>query len=179
MKLQICMSTERVIVQSRIAEQFIDKVKEIAQRLKAGDHINDPSAHLGAVFAESSAINIVSMIKEAKEQGAEVVLGDITHQGTVVQPHLLKNVTRDMRVWKKETFGPGKSDTSNPMVTVDICHLVIVFIVVETVDEAVETANASEYSLSASLWTSDVYAAQSTASRIRAGQWFCLSSRVI
>ena len=58
------------------------------------------------------------------------------------------------------------------MVTVDICHLVIVFVVVETVDEAVETANASDYSLSASLWTSDVYAAQSTASRIRAGQWF-------
>lgn len=49
---------------------------------------------------------------------------------------------------------------------------VVVFVVVETVDEAVETANASEYSLSASLWTRDVYAAQSTASRIRAGQCF-------
>ncbi|KAF8804740.1 aldehyde dehydrogenase [Phlegmacium glaucopus] len=149
---QICMSTERVIVQSGIAEQFIDKVKEFAQRLKAGDNVNDPSAHIGAVFAESSAANIVSLIKEAKEQGAEVVLGDISHKGTIIQPHLLRNVTVDMRVWKRETFGP-----------------VIVFAVVDTVDEAVETANASEYSLSASLWTSDVFAGQLTASRIRAG----------
>jgi len=146
------MSTERVIVQSGIAEQFIDKVKELAQRLKAGDHINDPSSKIGPVFTESSAANIISMIKEAKEQGAEVILGDITRQGTVVQPHLLKNVTRDMRVWKRETFGP-----------------VLVFAVVDTVDEAVETANASEYSLAASLWTSDLYAAQRTASRIRVG----------
>lgn len=104
------MSTERVIVQSGIAEQFIDKVKELAQRLKAGDHINDSSAHLGPLFADSSAANVVGMIKEAKEQGAEVVLGDITHEGTIIQPHLLKNVTLDMRVWKRETFGPGKPD---------------------------------------------------------------------
>lgn len=101
------MSTERVIVQSGIAEQFIDKVKEFAQRLKAGDHINDSSAQIGPLFAESSAANIVSMIKEAKAQGAQVVLGDITHQNTVIQPHLLKNVTLDMRIWKRETFGPG------------------------------------------------------------------------
>jgi len=105
------MSTERVIVQSGIAEQFIDKVKEFAQRLKAGDHVNDPSsAHIGAVFAESSAANIVSLIKEAKEQGAEVVLGDISHKGTIIQPHLLRNVTVDMRVWQRETFGPGEPD---------------------------------------------------------------------
>ena len=103
------MSTERVIVQSGIAEQFIDKVKEFAQPLKTGDHTNDPSTHIGALFAESSAANIVSMIKEAKEQGAEVVLGDVTHEGTIIQPHLLKNVTLDMRVWKRETFGPGKA----------------------------------------------------------------------
>jgi len=146
------MSTERVIVQSGIAEQFIDKVKEFTQRLKAGDHINDTSAHIGAVFAESSAASIVSMIKEAKVQGAEVVLGDITHQKAIIQPHLLRNVTLDMRVWKRETFGP-----------------VIVVVVVDTVDEAIDTANASEYSLSASLWTGDVYTAQRTASRIRAG----------
>lgn len=46
--------------------------------------------------------------------------------------------------------------------------LVIVFAVVDTIDEAVETANASEYSLSASLWTGDLYAAQLIASRVRA-----------
>lgn len=47
---------------------------------------------------------------------------------------------------------------------------VIIFAVVETIDEAVDTANASEYSLSASLWTKDIYAGQAIASRIRAGK---------
>lgn len=103
------MSTERVIVQSGVVEQLISKVKEFAQGLKAGDPTNDSSAHIGALFAESSAANIISMIKEAKEQGAEVVLGDVTHQGTIIQPHLLSKVTLDMRVWKRETFGPGET----------------------------------------------------------------------
>lgn len=53
--------------------------------------------------------------------------------------------------------------------------LVIVVVVVDTIDEAIKLANASEYSLSASLWTGDVYAAQRTASRIRAGQHFTQS----
>ena len=48
---------------------------------------------------------------------------------------------------------------------------VIVFAVVETVDEAVDTANATEYSLSAALWTKDIYNGQKIASCIRAGQY--------
>ncbi|KAF8156920.1 Aldehyde/histidinol dehydrogenase [Crassisporium funariophilum] len=149
---QICMSTERVIVQRGIADQLISKVKELVRPLKAGDLTNDPSASLGALFAGSSADNIVAMIRDAKAEGAEVLLGDITKQGPVIQPHLLKNVKPGMRIWDRETFGP-----------------VAVFAIVDSIDEAIEMANASEYSLSASLWTSDLFEGQGIASQIRAG----------
>lgn len=107
--LQICMSTERVIAQRGIADQLMAKVKELSEGLKAGDHVNNPSsAHIGPVFTESSAANIIEMIKEAKAEGAEVVLGDVTHKRTIVQPHILSNVKPNMRVWRRETFGPGE-----------------------------------------------------------------------
>ncbi|TFK31023.1 aldehyde dehydrogenase domain-containing protein, partial [Crucibulum laeve] len=150
---QVCMSTERVIVQSGIADKFISTVKDLVATLKSGNPTTDSNAKLGALFTESSAENVVSLIKKAKEAGAEVMLGDLSREGVVVQPHLVKGVKPGMDLWDKESFGP-----------------VAGFIIVETVDEAVKLANSSEYSLVSALWTSDVYTGQSIASRIRAGK---------
>ncbi|KAJ7698589.1 Aldehyde/histidinol dehydrogenase [Mycena rosella] len=150
---QICMSTERVIVQRGAAEALIAQIKSLAASLTAGDLKTDPkSAKLGPLFTEASAENVVSMIAEAKAAGAEVLLGDLARQGAVVKPHLVKGVKPGMRLWERESFGP-----------------VIAFAVVDTPEEAVELANASDYSLTASLWTSDMYLAQRIAPLIRAG----------
>jgi len=146
------MSTERVIVHKRIADQLISAVKDLCSGLKAGDVVNDSSVKLGSLFAESSADNVIGMIQDASKNGAEVILGDAARHKGVLQPHLVLGVKPGMRLWDRETFGP-----------------VVVFATVESTDEAVELANASEYSLSASLWTSDLYAAQTIASRIRSG----------
>ncbi|KAF9476799.1 aldehyde dehydrogenase [Pholiota conissans] len=149
---QICMSTERVIVQSGIAEQLISQVKGLCESIKAGDTTTDRTSQIGALFTESLAENVVGMIKEAQASGAEVILGDTNRKRSVLVPHLIRNVKPGMRVWDRESFGP-----------------VMVFAVVDTVDEAVDMANSSEYSLCASLWTSDVFAGQAIAFRIRAG----------
>lgn len=53
---------------------------------------------------------------------------------------------------------------------IDTCIAVTAFAIADSVDEAVELANSSDYSLSASLWTSDVYAGQAIASQVRAGE---------
>ncbi|KAF9003385.1 Aldehyde/histidinol dehydrogenase [Cyathus striatus] len=139
---QICMSTERVIVQSGIADKLIAAIKSFAEALKAGDPETDPNVKLGALFAESSAENIISMITAARDAGAEVVLGDVAHNGAVVQPHLVKDVKPGMAIWERETFGP-----------------VLIFAVL---------ANSTNYSLAASLWTSNVFDGIKIASRIRA-----------
>ncbi|KAJ7928158.1 Aldehyde/histidinol dehydrogenase, partial [Mycena leptocephala] len=131
---QICMSTERVIVQRGAAEPLIAQIKSLCASLTASDFQGDSkNAKLGPLFTEGSAENVVAMISEAKAAGAE-------------------GVKPGMRLWERESFGP-----------------VIAFAVVDTPEEAVELANASEYSLSASLWTCDMYLAQRIAPLIRAG----------
>ncbi|RDB18697.1 Salicylaldehyde dehydrogenase [Hypsizygus marmoreus] len=149
---QVCMSTERVIVQTGIADSLITLVRDSAKALKAGDPKIDAATKLSAVFSEASADNILSMIREAIEAGADLILGDLGRDGNVIQPHLLSGVKSGMRLWDRESFGP-----------------VVVFCVVDNIDEAIEMANASEYSLTAAVWTSNMYSAQRVSSSIRAG----------
>lgn len=104
---QICMSTERVIVMRPVAEAFKSKLSAIVSKLKAGDPFSDSSVRLSALFSEGSAENVVNMIKEAKDDGAQVILGDLSRQGALVQPHLVVGVKPGMRLWDRESFGPG------------------------------------------------------------------------
>ncbi|KAJ7150967.1 Aldehyde/histidinol dehydrogenase [Mycena crocata] len=150
---QICMSTERVIVQRGAAEDLIAQVKTLSASLTAGDLKRDSNAaKLGPLFTEDSAENVITLLTEAQAAGAEILLGDLQREGAVVQPHLVTGVKPGMRLWERETFGP-----------------VIAFAVVDTPEEAVELANATDYSLSAALWTCDMYLAQRIAPLIRAG----------
>jgi acyl-CoA reductase-like NAD-dependent aldehyde dehydrogenase len=170
------MSTERVIVQSAVADRLLNEIQGIVQDLRPGDVVNDSSASLGALFTESSAENVVGMIKDAVKDGATVFLGDVTRQSSMVAPHLVKNVKPGMRLWDRETFGPGAfSPYAFIQCTGLITLLVVVFAVAETVQEAIELANASEYSLSASLWTSNVFEGQRIAGLIRTGRHIVLS----
>jgi acyl-CoA reductase-like NAD-dependent aldehyde dehydrogenase len=149
------MATERVIVQQPALEPLVAAIKEHLNTLTVGDPEN---SHLSSLFTERSADGIIAMLKEAKEAGAEVLLGDLEKAGpSLLKPHVLLGVKPETRLWQRESFGP-----------------VLVFAVVDTIDEAVELANASEYSLSAALWTKDVYNAMNVAMRIRSGVYFCM-----
>lgn len=170
------MSTERVIVQSAVADRLLNEIQGIVQDLRPGDVVNDSSASLGALFTESSAENVVDMIKDAVKDGATVFLGNVTRQSSIVAPHLVKNVKPGMRLWDRETFGPGAFfPYAFIQCIVFIMLLVVVFAVAETVQEAIDLANASEYSLSASLWTSNVFEGQRIAGLIRSGRHSVLS----
>ncbi|KAI0642106.1 aldehyde dehydrogenase [Trametes meyenii] len=149
---QICMSAERVIVQKGAADALVGELKSLFRQVRAGDPQTDPSVSIGALFTQSSAENVVGMIREAVEGGAKVLLGDLTRQGAVVQPHIVTDVRPGMRLWERESFGP-----------------VVALAVVDTVADAIAAANASEYSLVAGLWTKDVHTAFDVASKIRAG----------
>ncbi|KZT69478.1 aldehyde dehydrogenase [Daedalea quercina L-15889] len=145
---QICMSTERVIVQRSVAAQLSAAIQQQFSGLKAGG----PGHPLGPLFSEASAERIVGLIRDAKAAGAEILLGDATREGAVVQPHIITKVTRDMQLWHDETFGP-----------------VVILVEVDNVEEAIEKANDSGYSLMASLWTENVHTAFEVAPRIRSG----------
>ncbi|KAH9477607.1 Vanillin dehydrogenase [Psilocybe cubensis] len=149
---QVCMATSRVIAQRGISEQLLSEVKSLITNIKAGDVGNDKSVILGALFSPGSAENVVKMLKEAQAQGAEIISGDISRNGAVVQPHLVANVKCGMQIWDREVFGPA-----------------LVYAVVDTIEEAIELANNTDYSLSASVWSKDLAVAQDVAARIYSG----------
>ncbi|KAF9561449.1 aldehyde dehydrogenase [Agrocybe pediades] len=149
---QVCIASSRVIVQSQVADKLLAVIKGIVSSLKAGDVVHDSSVQMGPLFTEASAENALAMVKDAQANGAELVIGDVTRKGAVIQPHVLKNVKPGTWLWDREVFGP-----------------VLSFAVVETVDEAVELANSTDYSLSASLWTNNTSLAPEIASKIYSG----------
>ena len=103
------MSTERALVQREASKKLTPEITRIMQSLKAGDPFNDSTANLSALFNEKAAENVLGMIKQAKEEGAEILVGDLKREGSVVQPHLLIRVKPGTRMWERENFGPGGS----------------------------------------------------------------------
>ncbi|KAK0496525.1 Aldehyde/histidinol dehydrogenase [Armillaria luteobubalina] len=149
---QVCMSTSRVLVQRGVSDALTEKICGLCKSLKAGDPYTDPTTKISALFSEPSAENVLSMFREAIGEGAQVLVGDVTRDGSVIQPHVFTGVKQGTRLWEREAFGPELSITT-----------------FETIDEAIELANMSDYTLSSSLWTSDLGAAEKLAPQIRTG----------
>lgn len=147
---QICMSTERIVVDEKISEPFVRALAQKARSLKAGDP-REGSTPLGSVVDESAARRIEELIKDAVAKGAVLAAGGGV-QGTVMEATLLDRVTPNMRIYGEESFGP-----------------VVTIVRVSGIDEAVRVANDTEYGLSAAVFGKDINRAMSVARRIESG----------
>jgi acyl-CoA reductase-like NAD-dependent aldehyde dehydrogenase len=105
------MSTERVIVQREASQALVSSITTLCKNLKAGDPTKDSTVKLSGLSLAGLAENVLSLVREAKDAGAEVLLGDLESDGVIIQPHLLTGVTPGMKLWDRESFGPGKSST--------------------------------------------------------------------
>ncbi|MBY5450317.1 aldehyde dehydrogenase (plasmid) [Rhizobium sp. WSM1274] len=146
---QICMSTERIIVDETIADQFVAKLAARASQLPAGD----PRGHvvLGSLISLDAAKKMEELIADATAKGAKLVAGG-KRSGTVVEATLLDHVTSEMRVYAEESFGPVK-----PIIRVS------------GEEEAVRIANDTEYGLSSAVFSRNVQRAMAVAARIESG----------
>ncbi|NZD53150.1 aldehyde dehydrogenase [Rhizobium leguminosarum] len=146
---QICMSTERIIVDETIADQFVAKLAARASQLPAGD----PRGHvvLGSLISLDAAKKMEELIADATAKGAKLVAGG-KRSGTVVEATLLDHVTPEMRVYAEESFGPVK-----PIIRVS------------GEEEAIRIANDTEYGLSSAVFSRDVQRAMAVAARIESG----------
>jgi vanillin dehydrogenase len=146
---QICMSTERIIVDEKIADAFVAKFAAKASKLPAGD----PRGHvvLGSLVDLAPAERMDVLIADAVGKGAKVVAGG-KRNGTVVEATLLDHVKAEMKIYSEESFGPVKS-----------------IVRVRGVDEAVRVANDTEYGLSAAVFGRDIIRAMAVAKRIESG----------
>ena len=105
---QICMSTERVVVQRGAAPTLVPALQKYFSQSRAGDIHSDPETKITPLINEGAAESVLGLIQEAKVAGAELLLGDLTRDGAVVQPHILNGIKPGMRVFDRESFGPRK-----------------------------------------------------------------------
>jgi vanillin dehydrogenase len=147
---QICMSTERVIVDARVADEFVDRLGAKAASLKAGMPGED-NCVLGSMIGVDAAARVKALIDDAVSKGAALVAGG-SRSGTVMQPTVLDWVNPSMRLYSEESFGPVAAVTR-----------------FSDIEEAISIANDSEYGLSAAVFGKDVNRALSVARRIESG----------
>jgi len=144
------MSTERVVVDRKIADEFAAKLGKKAESLPAGNP-RGGNMVLGPLISAESAKRVEALVKEAVAKGAKLVAGG-TIDGPVMAATVLDHVTRDMRIYHEESFGP-----------------VAPIVRVSTVEEAITVANDTEYGLSAAIFSRDVNRALGIAKRIDSG----------
>lgn len=151
---QICMSTDRVIVQREIADKFTKAFAEAVNNLPYGDP-SDPKTFVGPVVNKRAAVRVSALIKDAIDKGATVLVGSGEIEGdekTLIKPVLLADITKDMDVYYGEIFGPAT-----------VLHIV------DTVDEAVALANDTDYGLTAGVVSENLKEALAVANRIESG----------
>lgn len=150
---QICMSTERIVVDRRVADEFVARLAAKADSLSVGDPrtAGNRSPVLGTLVGRAAIERCNALIDDALAKGATLVCGGKA-QTLAMRPTLLDHVTADMRIYADESFGPVK-----PVIRVD------------GVDAAIACANDNAYGLSAAVFGRDLARAWSVAQRIESG----------
>lgn len=133
---QVCIKVQRIYVHSDIYQQFESQFLEATKNLKVGDPLNDDTA-AGPMIDLPAAERVESWIQEAIQGGARVLYGG-KRDGAVVEPTVLANVKRDMKVYCEEVFGP--------VVTIEPFN---------SFEEAVEKMNDTVYGLQAGIYSND------------------------
>ena len=147
---QICMSTERVIIERGVADAFAAKLAKRVAALPVGDP-NKGEVVLGSVVGSATVERVQRLVGDAQKLGAKVLVGGKV-DGTIMHGIVVDHVTPQMALFREESFGPQVSITR-----------------VDSVDEAVRLANDTEYGLSAAVFTRDLARGLEVARRIESG----------
>lgn len=140
---QICMSTDRVIVEDKAANAFVTALKQEVEALQF--------TSLGQVISPEAVLRLKGLIDDAVSKGAKVVAGAVS-EGATLHPTILDHVAYGMRVYEEEIFGP-----------------IVGVVRVSDADEAVTVANDTEFGLAAAVLGGDLDHARAIARRIEAG----------
>lgn len=147
---QVCMSTERVVVDAAVADRFVEKLKAKAASLTSGDPRLGPVV-IGSMVDEAPARRVSDLIDDAVGKGAVLVAGG-NRAGTIVPATVLDRVVPGMLIYREESFGP-----------------VVSVIRVDGVEEAIRVANDTEYGLAAAVFGSNIGRTLAVAKRIESG----------
>ena len=148
---QICCSSKRFIVHNSIKDEFATKLADKLSAMKMGDPLDSDTA-VGPVINEKAAKNIIEQINRAISEGATILYGG-KREGCFVTPTVLNDVPNNSSVaTDEEIFGP-----------------VFPVIGFDTLDEAIEISNNSQYGLSSGILTKDTKTGMKFALAVDAG----------
>ena len=134
---QVCISSQRILATPKIHDDLLDALTTNISQLTAGDQLAE-GTNVGPLVREADARRVEEWLGQARDQGAELLCGG-DREGSVVQPAVLANVNRDMRMSCDELFGPAVGVTR-----------------ADSIDDAIRLANDTRYGLSASIFTQDI-----------------------
>lgn len=151
---QVCSALKRLIVHESIAKDLTKQLKHLLDKQQIGDPL-DENTTISSLVAKRQQDLVGSQLQDALDKGAVVaaqrpVPKDL--KGAFVPPTLLTNITKDMRVWKEEVFGP-----------------VFPIVTFKTEEEAVALANDTPYGLGARVMSNDKQRAERVAAKIDGG----------
>jgi aldehyde dehydrogenase (NAD+) len=147
---EICMSTDRAIVSREIADEFAARLASKADSLVVGDP-DDPKTQIGPLISDDQVGRVHAHVTDAVEKGAHILAGG-AYEGRLYRPTVVTGVTRAMRIYSEETFGPAVS-----------------IIPVADEREALAIANDTKYGLSSAVITNDLEKALYLADGLEAG----------
>lgn len=151
---QLCISIERIYVEREIADEFTRKFASRVRNMKLSPAY-DFTADMGSLISEDQVKTVSGHVADAKVKGAKVVAGGNARPDIgplFFEPTVLTDVTDEMECGRNETFGP----------------LVAIY-PVDSVEEAIEKANDTEYGLNASVWAASKSEGEAIAAQIDSG----------
>lgn len=147
---QVCISAQRIYVQKKIYDQFLEKYINETKALKIGDPA-DEDTDIGPMITEKEAERAKQWIDDAVEKGAKIEVGG-ERKGPILFPTIMTNVNRTMKIISQEVFAP-----------------IVSVIPFETEREVIQFANDSIYGLQAGIFTKDIDRAIRVADQLEMG----------
>jgi glyceraldehyde-3-phosphate dehydrogenase [NAD(P)+] len=147
---QRCSAVSRVLAHEEIHDDLVGRIDDAMDEWTAGD-LFDEETDLGPLISDDQAGWVEELVTDALDKGANLVHGG-ERDGQFFQPTLLANVPRDARIVTEEQFGP-----------------VVAVTTIESADDAVSVANASDLALDGAVFTADHDRAMTVADRLDAG----------
>ncbi len=137
---QTCVCSNRILLHDSIYDEFLEKFVSATKALTIGNGVEDHIS-IGPLINEKAVRDVDELVQSSVSSGAEVICGGGPHQlgSCFYQPTILKNVSRDMPVFRNEIFGPVA-----PLVRFS------------TESEAISLANDTEFGLAAYFYTRDI-----------------------
>lgn len=162
---QVCTSTSRLLVQEKVSERLLDRVRDFARGIRVGDGSVE-GVKMGPLVNARQYETVTGYIEKAQAEGAVLYSGGRRpaglNKGYFIEPTIFTEVSPEMSIWKEEIFGP-----------------VLSAMTFETEEEAVALANDTHYGLAGAVLSADTERAERVADRLEAGITWQNCSQVV